>query len=264
LFAWLERELATIQTRKFHLVDGPASAELAAAIRNSGVPVPPSYLEFVLRFGNAKLYRLGGNYIVQVYASLTECSSPDHGALLQFGRTDLSQAYFQEALLREGKESPVFEWRHERGVALAAESFDAWLSARCRSARRLFSAQEWADVLTGPPPFTAHELAIVDARRKFQWRVAGIAENGDLQFDIYNGSTMTLPFLSLGVRGKLRPPKSGLLNGGVWLPVSMIQPGQSMIVEKDCYKDVVDPLDIEVFAEPDPEPEDRDRYWEFR
>jgi hypothetical protein len=59
LFDWLEHELATIQTRKFHLVDGPASAELASAIHDSGVPVPPSYLEFVLRFGNARLYRLG-------------------------------------------------------------------------------------------------------------------------------------------------------------------------------------------------------------
>jgi hypothetical protein len=54
------------------------------------------------------------------------------------------------------------------------------------------------------------------------------------------------------------------LNGGVWLPVSTILPGETHIVEKDCYKDLVDPRDVEAFDEPDPKPEDRDRYWEFK
>jgi hypothetical protein len=35
-------------------------------------------------------------------------------------------------------------------------------------------------------------------------------------------------------------------------------------IEKDCYKEFLNPKDVEVFEEPDPEPEDRDLYWEFR
>jgi hypothetical protein len=48
------------------------------------------------------------------------------------------------------------------------------------------------------------------------------------------------------------------------LLVSSVSPGETRVVEKDCYKDLVDPKDVEVFEQPDPEPEDRDRYWEFR
>jgi hypothetical protein len=75
---------------------------------------------------------------------------------------------------------------------------------------------------------------------------------------------MVLPYLSLGIRGQLRPPKTEPLHGGVWLPVSSISPGETRVVVKDCYKDLVDPREVEVFDQPDPEPEDRERYWEFR
>lgn len=104
----------------------------------------------------------------------------------------------------------------------------------------------------------------MNARRQFSWRVVGIATNGDLQFEVHNGSDLILPYLSVGIRGKLRPPRSGPLNGGVWLPVLNILPGETRMIEKDCYKEVVDPADIEAFGEPDPEPEDRDRFWEFK
>jgi hypothetical protein len=75
---------------------------------------------------------------------------------------------------------------------------------------------------------------------------------------------MVLPYLTVGVRGKLRPPKEGPLTGGVYLPVDSIYPEQTGRVAFDCYKKYVDPKDVEVFDEPDPGPEDRERYWEFR
>jgi hypothetical protein len=263
MFNWLATEIATIKTSGFHVVDGRASNEPVAAILRSGLSVPPSYKEFVLQFGNARLYRRGSVFAVQVSACPTEVDH-ENETLLQFGQTDLSPAYFKCALLLDGQETPVFEWRDERGLDQVADDFGSWLCVRCEAARAAFSNAEWRGILAGPAPFTLHELRIVEARRKFQWRVAGIAANGDLRFEVYNGSNMTLPYLSIGVRGRLRPPKSGPLNGGVWLPVSTIHPGESRFIEKDCYKDVVDPLDIEVFAKPDPQPESRDRYWEFR
>jgi hypothetical protein len=94
--------------------------------------------------------------------------------------------------------------------------------------------------------------------------VVGIAANGDLQFEIHNGSNSVLPSISLGFRGKLRPPKSGPLNGGIHLPVSSIAPGATKIVEFDCYKQFVAPEDAEVFDLPDPGPEDREQYWELQ
>jgi hypothetical protein len=233
MFEWLENEMGQVNTPKFYIVDGPAPAELREAIEHSDVAPPPSYEAFVLQFGNAKLYRQGSVYLVQVFASLLDAESDEGETLLQFGRTDMSLAYFKESLLIRGRESPVFEWRHELGL------------------------QNTAD-------FSVQEKAIVEARKLFRWRVVGIAPNGDLRFEVHNGSNLVLPYFSIGIRGKLRPPKSGPLNGGVWLPVSSILPGDTQIIEKGCYKNLVDPKDIEAFAEPDPEPEDRDRYWEFR
>jgi hypothetical protein len=264
MFEWLRNEMARVNTAKFYIVDGSAPADLREAIEHSDVPIPPSYEAFVLQFGNAKLYRQGSVYLVQVFASLLDAESNEGETLLQFGRTDMSLAYFKESLLIRGQESPVFEWYHEQGLRQTAANFEEWLRVKCAAARGLFKKKEWEAIEKGPQPFSAQEKAIVEARKRFRWRVVGIALSGDLRFKVHNGSDLVLPFLSIGIRGKLRPPKSGPLNGGIWLPVSSVLPGETQIIEKGCYKNLVDPKDVEAFAEPDPEPEDRDRYWEFK
>jgi hypothetical protein len=259
MFEWLKDEMDRIKTRKFHVVDGPLSDEERKLVEQSDLPVPPSYKEFVIQFGGAKLYRQGSSYLVQVFNVPTDYQSDDGHVLLHFGRTDLALAYFRESMLVPGEESPVFEWEHEQGLLEAASGFEEWLKARCLEARKLFTKKEWAAIEEGPPPFTEQEQAIVEARRKFRWQVIGIADNGNLIFEVHNGSNMVLPFLSIGVRAK-----NGKLNGGSWLPVSSIQPGKTCIIEKGCYKDLLLPEEVDVFEKPDPEPEDRDRYWEFR
>jgi hypothetical protein len=264
MFEWLDKEMKQITTPKFHLVDGPASAELRRAVETCDFPLPPSYREFVLRFGNAKLYRRGSNWLVQVYAGPREAANDQLEALIHFGRTETSLAYFKESLLTAGKESPVFEWRHEQGIQQTADSFGDWLKSECDSARKRFKKREWEAIKKGPHPFTDHERAIVEARRLFRWRVVGMSENEDLRFEIHNGSTMTLQYLSVGIRGKLRPPKYGPLNGGAFLPVASIRPGETKVIEFDCYKKFIAPETTEAFALPDPGPEDRDQYWEFR
>jgi hypothetical protein len=157
----------------------------------------------------------------------------------------------------------VFEW-FSNGIQQTADGFEDWLKAKCKSARKRFKKKEWEAIEKGPPPFNDHEQAIVEARKLFRWRVVGIAPNEDLRFEIHNGSAMTLPYLSVGVRGKLRPPKNGPLNGGAFLPVASIRPGETKVVEFDCYKKFIAPNDTEAFALPDPGPEDREQYWEFR
>lgn len=113
MFAWLTQEIASINTRKFYVVDGPASEELRQAVERSDLAVPPSYKQFVLEFGNAALYRSGSQYLVQVFAAPREVVTDDNEVLLYFGRTDRSLAYFKESRLVANAESPVFEWRHK-------------------------------------------------------------------------------------------------------------------------------------------------------
>jgi hypothetical protein len=36
------------------------------------------------------------------------------------------------------------------------------------------------------------------------------------------------------------------------------------VVAKDTYRGLLDPGDVEAYPLPDPEPEERARYWEFR
>jgi len=259
MFDWLEDEMARIKTNKFHLLDGPLSAEQRELVEQAELPVPPSYKIFVIRFGNAKFYRQGGVYLVQVFAVPADAESDDGEALLHFGRTDMALAYFKASLLVPGEESPVFEWRHEQGLQQTASGFEEWLKSKCEASRKLFKKKQWQQIEKGPPPFTEQEQGIVEARRKYRWRVVGIAANGDIQFEIHNGSDMVLPFLSIGIRGK-----NGEIEGGAWLPISSIPPGETRIVEKGCYQKWLSPENVIAFEKPDPEPEDRDRYWEFK
>jgi hypothetical protein len=264
MFEWLLDEMAKVKTRRFYVVDGPLPADKRELVQRSGLPVPPSYKDFVLRFGNAKLYRMGSQYRVQVFAGPRPEETEEGEVRLHFGRTDEAAVYFKESLLAPGEESPVFEWQYGKGIEKqTADGFNEWLRKECAWARRTYTKKRWQEIEKGPPPFSDQEKRIVEARRKFRWRVLGISNNSDIQFEVHNGSDMVLPFLSVGIRGKRRGT-DGTLNGGVWLPVGTVFPGQTAVIDKDCYKKWVDPRDVEVFEEPDPEPEDRDRYWEFK
>ena len=85
-----------------------------------------------------------------------------------------------------GAESPVFEGSRGR-LRKAAETFEEWLERRARAARRRYTKREWAAILKGPPPFTPEELAVVEARRLFRWRVIVVSEAGDLRFEVTTG-----------------------------------------------------------------------------
>ncbi len=263
MFEWITEEMQTIKNPKFHIVEGPMPDETRKLVERSALAIPPSYKNFIVRFGNANLYWDGTMYRVRVFAFPTEAVSSDGETLRYFGRTDLALAYFKEALLLEGQESAVFEWNNEDGLQLVSPGFEQWLVERCRFARERFSDEEWQEAVGLPPPFNEQELKIVEARRKFRWRVVGISHSGDLLFEIHNASDIRLPFLSIGIRGPIRS-QDNTLTGGVWIPVLDIGPGETKVIEKGCYKDLVSPDQAEAFPEPDPNPADRDRYWEFR
>lgn len=264
MFEWLVDEMAKVKTRKFHLVDGPLPADERELVERSDVPIPPSYKSFVLQFGNAKLYRGPvDQYRVQVFAAPRAIVEEEGEPLLYFGRTDRSLAYFKEELLVPGGETPVFEWRHQQGIQRTADGFEDWLRKKCKWARGTFTKKQWRAIENGPAPFSDQEKRIVEARRKFRWRVVGISSDGAIQFEVHNGSDMVLPYLTIGIRGKRRGTDE-MLNGGAWLPVGTVPPGQTAVIEKECYKKWVDPHDVEAFEKPEPGPEDREHYWEFR
>lgn len=247
--------MSRIGTRRFFVVDGPATDELRAAVSRRALPIPESYCDFVLSFGNARLFRRHDSYLLGVLAAPR--SDGGEGRLV-IGHYLAAAAFFRTDLLLRGDESPVFEETKD-GARKAADSFDIWLQSRFLSAKRSFPVREWRAIEKGPTPFSAAERELVEERRRFEWEVLGVTERGALRFGIRNGSGRRLPYLSVGIR-----TKDGRLEGRAWLDVSKVGPGESAIVEKACYPGLAEPSEVEAFALPDPEPEDRSTYWEFR
>ena len=122
----------------------------------------------------------------------------------------------------------------------------------------MYSDKEWAEILRGPEPFTPEEKALLDARRRIHWRELGIDESGKRIIEVTNNSSSVLPALTLGVRSK-----NGHLNGAIRLLVQTLLPGRTTTLHVDCYKNLVSPEDVELFDLPDPQPEDRELFWEF-
>ena len=254
MYEWLKKEIQKVKTRRFHVVDGPSPA--SQLFGGAGDPPPPSYREFLSLFGGARLYHRGGSYLLGVRREAVV--APD-GNLWCIGHFDEYRAYFRRQELASDCEAPVYEWSRG-GLREVGESFDVWLESRARSARRSLGRKAWKQIMDGPSPFTLNERTIVEARKQFRWRVVGVnPSSGALRFEISNGSNRTLPYLSLGVRAR-----DGRMEGGVRLPVASIEPGTVRVIERECYKGILAPDEVEVFSLPDPEPEDRDRYWEFR
>ena len=253
---WLDREMREVKSRKFFLIEGPL-APLDAVIALEG-RLPPSYSAFRSKYGNISLYRKGSGYLIEVYNTPSLKESRDGVLLLRFGRTRDSQAYFKPDELLEGKEAPVYEWSHGAGLRKRFDGFESWLRSKCQKARTEFSKDDWNIIRDGPAPFSVKELEVLEARRAYQWKLEGIAADGDLIFSVHNFSQIVLPFLTIGVRSAC-----GKIDGAVWLPVDKIPPGGGGVVKKDCYKNIVSPNSIEAYEKPDPIPEERDRYWEF-
>jgi hypothetical protein len=140
-----------------------------------------------------------------------------------------------------------------------ASGFEEWLSAACATARKSYGKRKWASILRGPKPFSGEEKEMIAARRLMRWEVLGIDNSGKHIFKVTNAGNQVLGALTVGVRSKDKR-----LNGAVRLRVQKIGPGETALLHVDCYKDLVPPKEIEVFALPDPSPEDRDFYWELR
>jgi hypothetical protein len=257
MFEWLERELSLIKTPRFHLVDGPADVKLRELVTKSNLPVPSSYKAFILKFGNARLYRNArdDSYRIGVFAGPREASLTDGTRIYHLGFHDGARVYVKPESSPDA--FPIFECEDlEEEVA---NSFEEWLATSCTLARNRYTKKMWAEILHGPKPFTREEEEMIEARRRMEWRVLGIDAEGNHIFEVINTSCRTLPALTIGVHSK-----DGQLNGAIRLDIGHVEPGEAAVLKADCYKNLVPPEKVELFALPDPQPEDRDYYWEFR
>lgn len=259
---WFRQELAAIKSRRFHIFDRLTAADLEYRHRNSKVRLRGTFANFLREFGWARLYTDHGDApLVSIYPlrSRRRFVLADGEVYIGFGYRDEQSVFFRESSILTAGESPVFA-ETAGHVEIVNRTFADWLRESCDWARSTFNAAQWNRILNGPKPFSAREQKIVAARAQFKWRQVGFARNGDAIFEVSNDSDLTLPYLSIGVRGK----RGSKLVGAVWLDVSMIKPGSKRRVQQDCYKDQLRPSELELFDLGEPIPEKKQSYWEFK
>jgi hypothetical protein len=257
LYEWLESEILAIKTPRFHVVDGPAGETLKESISLSDAPVPVSYMEFVLKFGNAKLYRDArrDSYRIGVFGAPRLMILDDGTRIYNLGFEEGASVYVKER--DEVAIIPIYHWE-SGSEERAADDFSEWIKQSCYKARRRFSKEEWSRVVLGPESFSPQEMEVIEARRKISWHVLGIDPEGKHIVTVANSGSRTLPVLTVGVRSL-----DGRLNGAVLLNTGVVGPGQTAVLHVSCYAGLRPPGELELFSLPDPEPEDRMRYTEL-
>src|ERR1051326_4248681 len=130
MFEWLEQEISAIKTPRFHVVDGPADAKLRQAVSESRVAMPSAYKEFVLKFGNAKLYRdfQSDSYRLGVFAGPREAMLDDGTRIYHIGFHDGASVYVK--CLSNSALAPIFEFEAGSEEEVAG-NFEEWLSESC-------------------------------------------------------------------------------------------------------------------------------------
>lgn len=257
MYEWLESEILAIKTPRFHVVDGPADDALRESIALSGAPVPVTYMEFVLKFGNAKLYRdlRRGSYRIAVFGAPRLRILDDGSRIYHLGIDDGASVYVKDG--GELTSIPIYQW--ECGSEdKVADDFGEWIKQSCSMARRIFSKEAWAKIVRGPDPFSPRELKVIEARRQISWQVLGIDPEGKHIVTVANSGSQTLPLLTVGVRSLDRR-----LNGALQLNTREVGPGQTAVLHVSCYQGLLPPDQLELFSLPDPKPEDRMQYIEL-
>jgi hypothetical protein len=256
MFEWLEQEILEIKTPRFHVVDDPVDPRLQDIVVQSQLALPASYKEFVVKFGNAKLYRRSRNgYQIGVFGGPREATLNDGLRIYHLGFHDGASVYVKSA--SNSIVFPIFECEADSREKVA-DDFEEWLTASCAHARSTYSGEKWAGILSGPEPFTSKEKEVIETRRQIQWQVLGIDSVGNHIIEVMNSGCRRIPVLTVGARST-----NGRLNGAILLQIGAVGPGQTTTLHVDCYRDLAPPREIELFALPDPEPEDREWYGKF-
>jgi len=215
---------------------------------------PPSYIEFLTRYGGVKLFREGFGYLMAVLSTPIQVDNDEYGDLFQFGWYHDSSCYFSPTSMKPNEESPVYEIDDGELVSVAP-SFSEWFSP---GATALLSQHPPIGDGETATSFSEQEQMIVRRRKQYQWRITGRTEKF-VVINITNASDAMLDYITLGVRSIDRT-----LNGGVKVDVQDLAVGMSKDISLDCYSDLVHPSQVELFNLPEPTPGTRSMYFEFR
>jgi hypothetical protein len=260
-FDWLRQECLQIKSQRFHIFEALAPNDYFYELAGHSIDLSGDYADFLREFGWGKLFTDHRDAPVIAVYPLKEYrrhTCADGKTYVGFGdRGNKSFCFGEDAILSR---SPLKVYMLKGNKANELHpSFSDWLKTSYELVQSKYSASKWQKIMHGPKPFTPEEMQIVEARKNFIWQHVGFTENGDAIFEVENRSTMSLPFLSIGVQGK----GGSILIGGAWLKVSDIPPGTKSIITKDCYKSQLSAANFEAFPKPEPIPEKREAYWEF-
>ncbi len=259
MYKWLNKELSEVKWRKFFVFKGGVDPRAIAELEEQFAPLPIDYKRYLLERGDSRLFRclVHGWYNFAILGNPQTQSGRDGETLLLIGFYKGCSAYFRKSNNTNEIEPCVLEGVRP-ALRRVAGSFGEWLKKRLESSRKLYKKSEWKHIAKGATPFSDEELRIVDALKDYDFEKTGISPDGNLLIRVHNGSSMKLHYLTAGARAK------GRLEGAVRLQVSSIAPGETKIIERDCYKSLVRAEEIELFRKPPPDPEDRELYYEFR
>jgi hypothetical protein len=256
MFDWLRGELKLIQTPGFHRFRVDNTRRHESPIDWPCEP-PEDYRRFIEEFGSCGLYRLRSYWEITVYARPVIEDDPKKGRFLKFGGRDPGIGCFKLDDLVRG-EAGVYETRGVSGLFLSAGSFAEWLERAAKGVRRNIRKAEWMRIVAGPPPFTDEEKEMVSLRKHYSWKLLRATAKGEMEFEVTNGSSGRLHYLSVGI-------VAGQLETMTGLEVRGVAPGETGLVRSSLWRGYRNERDaISAFALPDPGPEDREHYSEFQ
>lgn len=258
MFETIHDLIRSVNTPKFFLATHEVDWDAVAAIERACGRLPLDYVSFLHEFGQARLFRgpMMGLYQIEILRRPYVWDEAMGARAIQFGAIPGTPAVFKADAKSHRVASTVY-LSVGAGHRRVGKSFGEWLLASIGRRRAKYSRRRWAEIVRGPQPFSPEEQRIVDALARYSFRKAGVAPNGDVLIEVFNGSNAILRNISVGVRA------GDLVEGGVRLRVDMVGPGETRILSCDCYKDLIPADQVTLFREPPPGPEDREYRWEF-
>lgn len=259
-FWWLDQEIEIIKSRRFHIFEKLSGGDLVFRINDEDAKMDGPYFDFLMKFGYARFFTDHQDVPVMSVYPLKEfrrVDFKDGSSYFGFGFRGGKSFYFSQAELLS-RSNPSVYLVGKQAKCLGVD-FSQWLKDSYEVVKSRYSSRAWRRIVDGPIPFSASEMNVVNARGKYFCRIIGIADDGDALIHVFNNSEMKLPYLTIRVEEK----GGDFLDGSVWLDVGRIGPGESGVIKKNCYKDIISPEKLQLRDMPAPIPEKKSAYWEF-
>ncbi len=252
MYEWLTTLLAEVHTPRFFLTN--ITSDVEHSLTTWPVTPPRSYQTFIQSFGAVQLFREQNFYQLQIFQHPAVC-----GERLAFGSLQSSYVSWEYRRGTLNNEPHVILITRDGSIWQNTHiTFEEWLRNAVLNLRSTYLPSEWKAICRGPRPFSIDDERIVAIRRRFEI-VRYAYDNGQYALEIQNRSDGHIPFLTLNVTYP-----DDRRHGGKWVPVGHIHPGESSKVTFTPSKGVSHPDNAIIEIAPDPRPEDREMYWEFR